>query len=231
MPEEGLEVISAAEILELSPRNKVVLQDEKLPVFDGFFFSNDEDAVEFKAEERPAMMGKLDIPLALTMHGEFREGSGETTAEMFKRLGIDIELPQPSENESGPEGTGSSNRSNQDFRIVMPDREVNPSQNRECQVMPYVLFNGVTSLMLRVERLDAEGDNELFRHDSFWLNVYDEGAYHPISKVADATLQVILNPSDAGPEKTLERYLALKEDAGQILQRIINAPVVAEATP
>lgn len=226
-----MRVISAAEILELSPRHPVTLQDGDMDVFEGIPFSDDEIAVRVKATERSGLMGKFDIPLSMPMHGEFRDGSGETTAEMFKRLGIDIELPQSAEGKSRPEGTASTNRSNQDFRIVLPDREVNPSQNRECQVMPYMLFNGVTSVMLRVERVKEEGDMEFFMHDSFHLNIYDKGAYHPVNGVSDATLQVVINPSDPNDaDKVVERYLALKEDAGQILQRIINAPVVAEAT-
>jgi hypothetical protein len=95
--------------------------------------------------------------------------------------------------------------------------------------MPYMLFNGVTSILLRVELVE-EGDNELFMHDSFHLNIYDKGASHPVNGVSDATLQVILLPSDpSDADRVIERYEALKEEAGQIIEGIINPPVAAES--
>lgn len=240
-----LRVISAAELLELSPRHPVTLQDGTMDVFDGIPFDTDEAAVAFRATQQSETMGKLDIPLALPMHGEFRDPP-EDRPSILEKLGIEIELPA-AEPKAEPkkerirdriasrfgrkdEGPKSSNRYHEDFRIVLSDREVNPSQNEHCQVMPYLLFNGVTSVMLRVERVEEEGDMELFMHDSFHLNIYDRGASHPISKVSDATLQVILLPSDpSDADKVIERYAALKEEAGQIIEGIINNSIAATA--
>jgi hypothetical protein len=43
-------------------------------------------------------------------------------------------------------------------------------------------------------------------------------------------LQVILLPSDpSDADRVIERYEALKEEAGQIIEGIINPPVAAES--
>jgi hypothetical protein len=223
-----LRVIPAAELLELSPRHPVTLQDGTMDVFEGIPFATDEAAVAFRATQQSETMGKLDIPLALPMHGEFRDPPADRPS-IWEKLGIDPPVLSSGDGEPALDGTGSDNRSNEDFRIVLPDREVTPTDNERCQVMPYMLFNGVTSILLRVELVE-EGDNELFMHDSFHLNIYDKGASHPVNGVSDATLQVILLPSDpSDADRVIERYEALKEEAGQIIEGIINPPVAAES--
>lgn len=187
-----LRVISAAEILQPSSRFPITLWDESMPSFDGLFFEDDETAVRFKATDRPDMMGKVEVPLELPMHAAFRPEDSETT-----------------------------NRRASDFRIVLADREVTPDKDEACTVMPYVLFNGITSLALRVIGL---GDEDLFHHDSFWLNVFEPGTSQPFSGVTDSILQVILKPNNGEPDQVVDRYLTLKQKAGHILQRILNAP-------
>ena len=187
-----LRVISAAEILQPSSRFPVSLQDESMPSFDGLFFESDEAAVRFKATDRPDMMGKIEVPLELPMHAAFRPEDPETT-----------------------------NRRAGDFRIVLADREVAPDKDEACTVMPYVLFNGITSLALRVIE---PGDEDLFQHDSFWLNVFEPGTSQPFSGVTDNILQVILKPGNREADQVVDRYLALKQKTGRILQRIMNAP-------
>lgn len=186
-------MIPAGEILRPSSRFPVSLQDETTPGLDGYFFASDEDAVRFKATEHPNMMGKVELPLELSMQGAFR-------------------LEDPS----------SRDRPADDFRIVLPDREVAPSPDEQCSVMPYVLFNGIVSLALRV--VEPE-DSDMFSHDSFWLNVLEPGMSQPFSGVTDAYMQVILNKSERPAEEVVERYLALKEKAGNVLHRLFNTHI------
>lgn len=190
-----LPIIPAAEILRSSTRFPVSLQDETTPGLKGYFFSSDEDAVSFKAAEHPNMMGKVELPLELSMQGAFR-------------------LDDPD----------SFDRPAEDFRIVLEDREVAPDSNEQCTVMPYVLFNGIVSMALRVV---GPEDSDMFRHDSFWLNVLEPGMNQPFSGVSDAYLQVILNRSERPADEVVERYLALKEKAGIVLQRIVNENITA----
>lgn len=188
-----LRIIPAAEILQPSSRFPVTLQDESMPLLDGLIFENDEDAVRFKATERPDIMGKIEIPLELPMHAAFRPQDPETR-----------------------------DRSADVFRIVLADREVAPDKDEACAVMPYLLFNGITSLALKVTKPE---DEDLFQHDSFWLNVFEPGISQPFSGVTDNILQVILlKSSTREADQVVDRYLELKQKAGRILQRIINIP-------
>ena len=189
----GLPMIPTGEILQPSSRFPVTLQDETTPPPTGYFFSTDEKAVRFKAVEHPNMIGKVELPLELSMQGVFR-------------------LENPS----------SFDRPADDFRIVLPDREVAPSPDEQCTVMPYILYNGIVSLALRVVELE---DSDMFNHDSFWLNILEPGMSQPFSGVTDAYLQVILNRSDRPAEEVVERYLALKEKAGNVLQRLFNTHI------
>jgi len=185
-----LPILPAREILRPSSRFPVTLQDETTPGFDGYYFSSDEEAVRFKAANHSNMMGKVELPLELPMQGAFR-------------------LEDPT----------STDRPAESFRIVLADREVAPVHDEQCSVMPYVLFNGIVSLALRV--VESE-DVDLFSSDSFWLNVMEPGMRQPFSGVTDAFLQVILNGSERSAEEVVERYLTLKEKTGSILQRLFN---------
>ena len=148
----------------------------------------------FKAAERAGLSGKIDIPLALIMRGEYR-------------------LDDPA----------SANRPMDSFRIVMEDRELAPRNHRGIRaVMPYVLYNGITSLILDVKE---EGDESVFPHDSFWLNVHEPDAPHPINDSLDATLQVFINPNSVSPDELLPRYKALKEEVATILEGVVNTPL------
>lgn len=191
-----LPLISSGEILRPSSRFPVTLQDGTTPGLEGYFFLSDEDAVRFKAENHPDVMGKVELPLELPMQGAFRL-----------------------------EDSSSSDRPAGAFRIVLEDREVAPASDEQCRVMPYVLFNGIVSLALRV--VETEEDADLFSHDSFWLNVMEPGTDQPFSGVTDAYLQVILNPSDRPAEEVVERYLVLKKRAGNVLQRLFNEHIAA----
>jgi len=186
-------MIPAGEILRPSSRFPVTLQDETTLVLDGYFFASDEDAVRFKAAEHPNMMGKVELPLELSMQAAFK-------------------LEDPS----------SFDRPADDFRIVLPDREIAPSPDEQCTVMPYVLYNGIVSLALRVTKPE---DSDIFSHNSFWLNVLEPGMSQPFSGVTDAYLQVILNASERPTEEVVERYLALKEKAGNVLHRLFNTHI------
>lgn len=186
-------MITVGEILQPSSRFPVTLKDETTPGLDGYFFTSDEDAVRFKAAERPNMIGKVELPLELSMQGAFR-------------------LDDPS----------SFDRPADNFRIVLPDREVAPSPDEQCSVMPYVLYNGIVSLALQV--VEPE-DSDMFSHDSFWLNISEPGMSQPFSGVTDAYLQVILNRSERPAEEVVERYLALKERAGNVLCRLFNTRI------
>lgn len=188
-------MISAEEILRPSSRFPVTLQDETTPGLRGYFFLSDEDAVRFKAANSPDVIGKVELPLELPMQGAFR-------------------LKDPN----------SSDRPDEDFRIVLADREVAPAHDEQCSVMPYVLFNDIVSLALRVVEVE---DIDLFSHDSFWLNVMEPGMHQPFSDVTDAYLQVILNPSDRPADEVVKRYLVLKKRAGGVLQRLLNNHIAA----
>jgi hypothetical protein len=190
-----LQFIPAGEILRPSSRFPAVLQDSDMPPFDGIFFENDLEAVDFKAASRPTTFGKVELPLELPMYGAFK-------------------LKDPD----------SGDRPDTDFRIVLADkREAAPAHDRECAVMPYVLFNGIISVALRV--LEPE-DESLFMPDSFWLNIFEPGMSQPFSGVTDSILQVILKPSERPAPEVVERYTVLKEKAGRILERIINTAQV-----
>lgn len=139
--------------------------------------------------------------------------------DMMGKIEVPLELPMQAA--FRPEDPETTDRKAGDFRIVLADREVAPDKDEACTVMPYALFNGIVSLDLRVVE---PGDEDLFQHDSFWLNVFEPGMSQPFSGVTDSILQVILKPSNREVDQVVDRYLALKQKAGRILQRIINAP-------
>lgn len=191
-PEE-LRNIPVAEIVQQSSRYLPVLQVSGSPhPLDGMCFENDIDAVRYKAIAHPDVLGKIEIPLELPMHAAFR-----------------LENPD------------SGDRPSEDFRIVLEGREVAPENDEACSVMPYVLFNGIGSLILRVVE---DEDTDSFDYDAFWLNVLEPGMSQPFTGVTDAYLQICLRATEKPPVEVIARYVKLKSKAGNALHRIINTP-------
>jgi hypothetical protein len=208
----SLRHIPAGEILRLSPRHPVTLQDEETDVLDGFFFSSDEDAVTFKAAEREGMWGKIDIPLAIFMRARFREDAPHVDiAGMLER------------GEYEGIGAAAAGNLNDRFRVVMEDRELAPGHHDGIRaVTPSVLHKGIASLVLDVAE---EGDESVFPRDSFWLNVHEPDSPHPINGSLDATLQVFINENSLPAAELLARYTAMRDQAAVILERVVNTPV------
>lgn len=209
----NLSIITAGDILAPSPRYPIGYQDDDLTKIDplnGLTFADDLTAIAYKALVAPDTCGKLDIPLNMPMTAAFRSQNTESAAGGDDQIGsIEIE---------------GNNLSAENFRIVLGDREVAPDRHTGCAVMPYVLFNGIVSVALTGAGYDEEAG---FRHDAFWLNVYEQDVAQPFSGVTDPNLQVHLTPSNRPPEEVIAKYAFLKERAGKILEEIFNTTIAA----
>lgn len=213
--------IPATEILEISAQRPVTVQGEGMDVFDGVPFSSDEAAVRFTGEERQGMHSKIDIPLGLAMEGAFRTVD---PAAARSRLGLSPEVEALIQSV----GTAVADPP-KEFRLVLPDREIVPRNIRGIRaVMPYVLHYGMTSLVLDVseEGVKKESDEHAFGDDPLWLNVLEPDAPQAIqAHMPTVNLQLFINANELPADELLARYLALRTEAGEILERVVNSPL------
>lgn len=191
--------ITLEEVFEVSPHYKVTVQDNTQRGFEGTLFESDQEAVSFLANAHPQVSyGKIHIPLALPMLGLY-------------------ELDDPD----------SKNRLSKDFRLFLPDRVLAPGADEDCLISPYLVHNALISIELNA---NDEADDSPFMPVTyarpFSLNIPEPGFKVPQdAETVYPALVSILRPNGMPQDELLERYNTVKQQAGAIIQRVVNNPI------